>query len=34
MESIFKHIYLVESPCEIRDSQGNLLYFRKKKRIS
>lgn len=28
MRSLFDHIYLVKSPCEIRDSQGNLLYKR------
>lgn len=28
MRSLFDHIYFVQSPCEVRDSQGNLLYKR------
>lgn len=29
--ALFNHIYEVDCPCEIRDSEGNLLYYRKKK---
>jgi hypothetical protein len=32
VKSLFKNIYLVQCPCEIRDSQGNLLYQREKKK--
>jgi hypothetical protein len=32
MKSIFTDIYKVQGPCEIRDSQNNLLYAREKKK--
>jgi hypothetical protein len=32
MKPIFTHIYKVNCPCEITDSDGNLLYYREKKK--
>lgn len=31
---MFTHIYKVECPCEIRDVEGNMLYYREKKKPS
>lgn len=32
MRSLYDHICLVQCPCEIRDSKGNLIYQREKKK--
>lgn len=34
MKGIFTHIYKVNCPCEITDQDGNLLYYREKKKRS
>ncbi len=34
MKALFKYIFKVSGPCEILDSQGNLLYYREKKKTS
>lgn len=31
-EAIYNKIHKVNCPCEIRDSKGNLLYYREKKK--
>jgi len=32
MKPLFTHIFKVTGPCEITDKDGNLLYYREKKK--